>query len=185
MGDGFYLAVPADATLRERVDQLAAGQSPTHRRLGVSIAPAHVARRLRRAVGLPERDGLLVRGVEDGSPAAAAGITTGDLIVSAGGRDVGTADDLLGRPRRARHGGRHRPRHRARRRRADRPRHLRGRDGGDGGRLGLMALVDDDAALDAYSATVVAVAERLLPSVASLQVGGRSPGRRLGRRHLP
>jgi S1-C subfamily serine protease len=39
-----------------------------------------------------------------------------------------------------------------------------------------MALVDDDAALDAYSSTVVAVAERLLPSVASLQVGGRAPG---------
>ena len=94
LGDGFYLAIPADATLREQVDQLAAGQSPTHRRLGVAIAPAHVARRLRRAVGLPERDGLLVRGVEDGSPAAAAGITTGDLIVSAGGRGVGTADDL-------------------------------------------------------------------------------------------
>jgi S1-C subfamily serine protease len=39
-----------------------------------------------------------------------------------------------------------------------------------------MTAVDDDAALDAYSATVVAVAERLLPSVASLQVGGRAPG---------
>ena len=94
LGDGFYLALLADATLRERVDQLAAGQSPTHRRLGVSIVPAHVARRLSRAVGLPERDGLLVRGVEDGSPAAAAGITTGDLVVSASGRDVGTADEL-------------------------------------------------------------------------------------------
>jgi S1-C subfamily serine protease len=43
---------------------------------------------------LPERDGLLVRGVEDGSPAASAGIRTGDLIVSASGRGVGTADDL-------------------------------------------------------------------------------------------
>jgi S1-C subfamily serine protease len=39
-----------------------------------------------------------------------------------------------------------------------------------------MVFVDDDAALDAYSATVVAVAERLLPSVASLQVGGRASG---------
>jgi S1-C subfamily serine protease len=39
-----------------------------------------------------------------------------------------------------------------------------------------MTVVEDDAALDAYSATVVAVAERLLPSVASLQVGGRAPG---------
>ena len=94
LGDGFYLALAANASLRERVDQLAAGRSPTHRRLGVSVAPAHVARRLRRAVGLPERDGLLVRGVEDGSPASAAGITTGDLIVSANGADVGDADDL-------------------------------------------------------------------------------------------
>ena len=94
LGDGFYLAIPADATLRERVDQLAAGQSPTRRRLGIAVAPSFVARRLRRAVGLPERDGLLVRGVDDGSPAAAGGVSTGDLIVSANGIDVGTADDL-------------------------------------------------------------------------------------------
>jgi serine protease Do len=94
LGDGFYLAIPADAALRERVDQLAAGESPTHRRLGIAVAPAFVARRLRRAVGLPERDGLLVRGVEDGSPAAAAGVSGGDLIVSADGNDVRTADDL-------------------------------------------------------------------------------------------
>jgi serine protease Do len=94
LGDGFYLALPADTTLRDRVDKLAAGQSPAHRRLGVSLAPAYVASRMRRAVGLPERDGLLVRGVEDGSPADIAGVTTGDLIVSAGGRDIGSADDL-------------------------------------------------------------------------------------------
>jgi serine protease Do len=94
LGDGFYLAIPAGATLRERVDRLAAGESPTRRRLGISVAPAFVARRLRRAVGLPERDGLLVRGVEDGSPAAAAGVATGDLVVSANGTDVRTADDL-------------------------------------------------------------------------------------------
>jgi serine protease Do len=94
LGDGFYLALGAGAPLRERVEQLAAGQSPTHRRLGIAVAPAYVARRLRRAVGLPERDGLLVRAVEEGSPAAAAGIMKGDLIVSAGGREVPTADDL-------------------------------------------------------------------------------------------
>jgi S1-C subfamily serine protease len=35
-----------------------------------------------------------VRGVEEGSPAAAATITKGDLIVSAAGHDVRTADDL-------------------------------------------------------------------------------------------
>jgi S1-C subfamily serine protease len=94
LGDGFYLALPADAALRERVDQLAAGQSPIHRRLGISVAPTHVARRMRRAVGLPERDGLLVREVEDGSPAAAGGITPGDLIVAANASDVRSADDL-------------------------------------------------------------------------------------------
>jgi serine protease Do len=54
-----------------------------------------VARRLRRAVGLPERDGLLVREVEDGSPAATAGIAEGDLIVSVGGAAITSADDLF------------------------------------------------------------------------------------------
>ena len=52
---------------------------------GIAVAPAHVARRLRRSVGLPERDGVLVRGVEAGSPAEAAGIAEGDLLVAAGG----------------------------------------------------------------------------------------------------
>jgi serine protease Do len=94
LDDGFYLAIPADAELQERVSRLAAGESPSRRRLGVAVAPAHVARRLRRAVGLPERDGLLVRGVDDGSPAARAGLSKGDLIVSANGRDIRTADDL-------------------------------------------------------------------------------------------
>ena len=39
-----------------------------------------------------------------------------------------------------------------------------------------MPVVDEDAALDAYSAIVVSVAERLLPSVASLQIGGPRGG---------
>lgn len=94
IGEGFYLALPADATLRSRVEALGRGESPERRRLGVAIAPNHVARRLRRSVGLPERDGILVRGVEDGSSAAAAGVEVGDLIVSAGGRDIRDADDL-------------------------------------------------------------------------------------------
>jgi serine protease Do len=53
-----------------------------------------VARHLRRAVGLPERDGLLVRAVADDSPAAGAGVTEGDLLVEAGGRALGSPDDL-------------------------------------------------------------------------------------------
>jgi serine protease Do len=95
LGHGFYLAIAADSTLAERVASLGRGESPRRRRLGVGLAPAHVARRLRRAVGLPERDGLLVREVEDDSPAAAAGIAEGDLIVAVGGRAIGSADDLF------------------------------------------------------------------------------------------
>src|SRR3954471_9227593 len=95
LGEGFYLALPADAALRERVDALARGETPARPRLGVAVAPAHVARRLRRSVGLPERDGLLVRGVEDGSLAAKAGIQEGDLIVEAAGKLVTDADALF------------------------------------------------------------------------------------------
>ena len=93
-GDGFYVALPADAELRARVAELSRGQSREAPRLGIGVAPPRVARRLRRAVGLPERDGVLVRLVEDGSPAVAAGIEPGDLIVGAGGADVVRIDDL-------------------------------------------------------------------------------------------
>jgi serine protease Do len=95
IGEGFYLALPADAALRERVESLASGSSVERPRLGIAIAPAFVARKMRRSVGLPDRDGLLVRGVEDDSPAAKAGITRGDLIVAVAGNPVGDADELL------------------------------------------------------------------------------------------
>jgi serine protease Do len=64
-----------------------------------------VARRLRRAVGLPEADGLLIREVGENSPAARAGLARGDLIVAAGGQPVGSVDDLSGALRAAAPGG--------------------------------------------------------------------------------
>jgi serine protease Do len=94
-GDGLYLALPASAALRSRVDALSRGEAPTRRRLGVALAPPHVARRLRAAVGLEPRDGVLVREVADDSPAATAGLQRGDLIVAAGGQPVGSIDALL------------------------------------------------------------------------------------------
>jgi len=90
---GLILAVPA-ATVRERVEALARGEAPEPRWLGIAIAPPRAARRLRGAVGLPERDGLLVRAVEEGAPAARAGVERGDLIVAAEGRDLAEVDDL-------------------------------------------------------------------------------------------
>jgi serine protease Do len=96
LGEGFYLAIPANEALRGRVDALARGQSASPPpRLGIEIAPRNVARRLRRAVGLPDTEGLLIREVTEGSPAARAGLAQGDLIVAAAGRQVNTVDDLF------------------------------------------------------------------------------------------
>ena len=92
---GFILALPADAALRSRVDELARGEAGDRPQLGVALAPPRVARRMRAAVGLPERDGLLVRGVVEGSPAARAAIERGDLLVRAGGRPLAGMDDLF------------------------------------------------------------------------------------------
>ena len=92
---GFIVALPADAALRRRVDELARGEVGERPRLGVALAPPRVARRLRSAVGLAERDGLLVRAVVDGSAAEAAGLERGDLLVRASGRDLATMDDLF------------------------------------------------------------------------------------------
>jgi serine protease Do len=95
LGEGFYLAIPADEALRGRADALARGQSAASPRLGVAIAPPDLARRLRRAVGLPDTDGLLIREVMQDSPAARAGLAQGDLIVAAAGHPISTPDDLF------------------------------------------------------------------------------------------
>jgi S1-C subfamily serine protease len=94
IGEGFYLARPADAAFRERVAALSRGESVSRPRLGIAVAPSAVAQRLRRSVGLAERDGLLVRGVEDGSPADRAGIREGDLLVEAAGKALTDVDSL-------------------------------------------------------------------------------------------
>src|SRR6202045_1737695 len=95
LGEGFYLAIPADEALRGRVDALASGESVQPPHLGIAIAPGHVARRLRRAVGLPDADGLLIREVSENSPADRVGLARGDLIVAAPGRPIRTPDDLF------------------------------------------------------------------------------------------
>jgi serine protease Do len=94
MDGGLILAVPADASVKERVLLLARGEAAEPHRLGVAIAPPRVARRLRSAVGLPERAGLLVRGVQDGGPADRAGVEKGDLIVAAGGAPTESVEAL-------------------------------------------------------------------------------------------
>ncbi len=94
LGEGFYAALPADADLRTRVDALARGESASRLHLGVGLLPGRAARQLRRSVGLPDRDGVLVRVVEDDSPADRAGLRPGDLIVSFDGRTIASPSDL-------------------------------------------------------------------------------------------
>ncbi len=91
---GLILALPADSAMRERVDALGRGERSKTLRLGVAIAPPRVSRRLRRAVGLPERDGVLVRAVETDSAAERAGIERGDLIVAVGETEIDGVDAL-------------------------------------------------------------------------------------------
>jgi serine protease Do len=92
---GLILALPADAGMRRRAEALASGAGAERPRLGIAIAPPRAARRMRAAVGLPPRDGLLVRGVEEGGSAARAGLERGDLLVGVNGTALTSVDELF------------------------------------------------------------------------------------------
>jgi serine protease Do len=94
LGRGFYLAQAATGDLRAMVTALRSGDSPEPRHLGIGLAPVEVTRRLRRSMGLDEADGLLIRLVEEGSPADVAGVREGDVLVSAGDQETSDVDDL-------------------------------------------------------------------------------------------
>jgi serine protease Do len=94
LGRGFYLAQAAGVDMKATVTALQRGDRPEPRRLGVGLAPVEVTRRLRRSMGLDEADGLLVRLVEEGSPAERAGVREGDVLVSAGDEPTTDVDDL-------------------------------------------------------------------------------------------
>jgi serine protease Do len=95
LGEGFYLAIPADEVLRAQAGALARGESAAPPQLGIAIAPGRLARRLRRVVGLPDTEGLLIQRVTEDSPAARAGLSPGDLIVAAAGEPASGVDDLF------------------------------------------------------------------------------------------
>ena len=91
---GLIVAIPAGDELAARAERLWSGDTQRPVRLGVALASPRTARRMRRAVGLPERDGALVRGVADDSPAARAGLATGDLITALGDTAIAGPSDL-------------------------------------------------------------------------------------------
>jgi DNA-binding MarR family transcriptional regulator len=65
-----------------------------HRRLGVGVYGAAMAKKMRRAVGLDEEPGLLIMRVKSGSAADTAGLSRGDLITAAAGTPVRSVGDL-------------------------------------------------------------------------------------------
>ncbi len=89
-----YRAVVASAELRRRVERLIGGENVERPKLGISIVPAASAKQVRKAAGLPERDGVLIQDVAFESAAANAGLTQGDLVVAAAGQPVNNIDDL-------------------------------------------------------------------------------------------
>ncbi|HWH11012.1 MAG TPA: S1C family serine protease [Solirubrobacteraceae bacterium] len=92
LGDpGFLFALPSTA-VRAAIGRVLEGRHPPT--LGVALIPPAAARKMRRAVGLPDRDGLLVRAVQDDSPAAIAGVLAGDLIVRLDDVELRDIDDL-------------------------------------------------------------------------------------------
>jgi serine protease Do len=92
--DGGLIVAVDTVALADDIERLGRGEAPTRRRLGIAVAPPHVARRLRRAVGLPDATGVLVRAVEDGSAAEQAGLERGDLLVELNGKPLERVDDL-------------------------------------------------------------------------------------------
>jgi S1-C subfamily serine protease len=91
---GFAVSIGLGEKEQKRLNALSEGATVTPLRLGIAIAPPQVAARLRKAVGLEPRDGLLLRGVHPEGAAAAAGLQEGDLIIEAGSQPIATPEQL-------------------------------------------------------------------------------------------
>ena len=88
---GLSFAIPIDVAMDVERQLLSKGKV-TRGRLGVTIQEVNQA--LAESFGLDTPKGALVGGVEDGSPAARAGVQSGDVIVKFNGRDIERSSDL-------------------------------------------------------------------------------------------
>jgi S1-C subfamily serine protease len=91
-GIGLGLAVPVNATTRRIIAALLRDGRVRRAYLGVVCVPAPVPPALRERVG--RADGLRVAEVVASGPAARAGLRVGDLLLSAAGGPVASAQDL-------------------------------------------------------------------------------------------
>jgi serine protease Do len=88
---GISFAIPIDYAYNI-ADQLMKSGHVTRGRIGVGIGS--VTRDLADSLGLPKAQGAVVSQVEDGSPAAKAGLEAGDVILKIDGHDVDGSADL-------------------------------------------------------------------------------------------
>ena len=88
---GLAFAIPA-STVEQVIAQLKDSGSVSRGYLGVQIQP--LTKELADGLGIDQRKGALVNGTESGTPAAKAGIKTGDVLVSVDGKPVADARDL-------------------------------------------------------------------------------------------
>jgi S1-C subfamily serine protease len=92
-GVGLGLAVPVNSTTRRIVSALMREGRVRRAYLGLVVAPAPVAPAWRPRLG-GRATGLRVASVVVGGPADRAGLRAGDLLLTAGGHEVATAQDL-------------------------------------------------------------------------------------------
>jgi len=93
---GASLAIPAGLAWQVAAN-LAQYGSVKRGYLGVRSQPVAIQAAQQKALGREQAAGLLLVGVEDGSPAEAGGLLVGDIVVGLAGQAVGDPDELLAR----------------------------------------------------------------------------------------
>ena len=91
-GRGAAFAIPADLAWRT-AGTLSERGSVKRGYLGILSQPVRLPNG--QSLGLTQRGGLLVVGVEDGSPAGRGGLIVGDILATLDGQPVEDTDDLL------------------------------------------------------------------------------------------
>ena len=89
---GLSFAIPIEVAMKVKDDLQKYGKV-SRGRLGVGVQP--LSRDLAESFGMKTSDGALVTAVENGSPAARAGIASGDVIVGIDDRVISTPTELV------------------------------------------------------------------------------------------
>jgi serine protease Do len=88
---GISFAIPIDEAMRV-ADQLRTTGKMTRGRIGVALG--EMTKEVAESLGLGKPRGAYVRNVDQGGPAAAGGIESGDVILSFNGREIAKLTDL-------------------------------------------------------------------------------------------